>query len=301
MGCTNSQDVYRPEQEEGGFRRRSLLEVTAAQFPVPQSASEKLRVGILCDNTRKIAEALEEDPGILNVKFTTTPDAGRFPIEVAAAEGKPAALGDLLYRGAKLDAVAGGAKELAHKAVRGYNSREEALTSDEIVQYILTRHRRDPDRATCVEMLIENKKCPPTAKVAGVSLLEEAVRKGLPCTCRMLIEAKASVNAKVRGGQTLLHALARSMHKGEDLAASEVMQVLLQAGVDSFATDQKGKTYLDVVYLDAPEVREEEAEVREKKEADAKAGQESKSKASAGEATAKAGQEKTKLYFPGSP
>ena len=90
MGCTNSQDVYRPEQEEGGFRRRSLLEVTAAQFPVPQSASEKLRVGILCDNTRKIAEALEEDPGILNVKFTTTPDAGRFPIEVAAAEGKPA-------------------------------------------------------------------------------------------------------------------------------------------------------------------------------------------------------------------
>ena len=56
MGCTNSQDIHRPEPDDE-FKRQGILDVTAAQFPQPNSASEKLRIGILCDNIAMIAEA----------------------------------------------------------------------------------------------------------------------------------------------------------------------------------------------------------------------------------------------------
>ncbi|GAB5354310.1 hypothetical protein AAMO2058_000107900 [Amorphochlora amoebiformis] len=103
----------------------------------------------------------------------------------------------------------------------------------------------DQSKKEVIELLVQAK-CSVNHQDGGFTPIQRAVTLGLPETCELLLEKKADITVLNEKKQNLVHLLA-SEKSWPGVVYNEVFNSLLQRGIDPFAKDGDGNTYLDLL------------------------------------------------------
>mmetsp|Transcript_22537 Transcript_22537/g.45263 ORF Transcript_22537/g.45263 Transcript_22537/m.45263 type:complete len:256 (-) Transcript_22537:108-875(-) len=195
----------------------------------PESPQSMMHIGIIESDVDMVKKAMINAP---QVKDEEIKESKMTPVEFAVTLGHPTPLRELLRVDSRLETRSG--RDILTLAINSGRKSE-------------FKHQKVSDSSVKdVVSLLLDAKCDVNKKDEGLTPLQRAVKHNLAMTCEELLKRKADINVTNERKQTLLHMMADSS-LWNSVVYSEVFRLLLDNGLDPFAKDESGQTYLDLL------------------------------------------------------